>query len=34
VHQPLVVGARVGIGFRASRMNVFDAETGKSLPLN
>ncbi len=34
VHQALVVGARVGVGFRASRMNVFDAATGKSLPLD
>ena len=31
VHEPIEVGARVGIAFRASRVNLFDAATGDSL---
>jgi multiple sugar transport system ATP-binding protein len=33
VHQPIEIGARVGVGFRASRVNLFDAVTGDSLLL-
>ncbi|MGI9336201.1 MAG: ABC transporter ATP-binding protein [Gammaproteobacteria bacterium] len=32
VHQPIEVGARVGISFRAQRINLFDASTGGALP--
>jgi len=31
VHQPVEVGARVGIDFRAQRINLFDASSGESL---
>ena len=31
VHEPVTVGARVGLGFRASRVTLFDAESGLSL---
>ena len=31
VHQPIEIGARVGVGFRSNRMSLFDAETGKAL---
>lgn len=31
VHQPIEIGARVGVDFRASRINLFDAATGESL---
>lgn len=34
VHQPIEIGARVGIGFRANRINLFDAATGDSLLPN
>ena len=32
VHQPVEVGARVGLAFRAGRVNLFDAESRRSLP--
>jgi multiple sugar transport system ATP-binding protein len=32
VHEPVKVGARVGLKFRASRANLFDAESGLALP--
>ena len=31
VHEPVTVGARVGLAFRASRITLFDAETGLLL---
>jgi ABC-type sugar transport system ATPase subunit len=31
VHQPIEIGARVGIGFRAKRISLFDAQTGIAL---
>ena len=31
VHEPVTVGARVGLAFRASRITLFDAESGRSL---
>jgi len=32
VHQPIQIGARVGLGFRAGRISIFDAEAGVALP--
>lgn len=32
VHEPIEVGARVGMSFRAPRINLFDANTGTALP--
>jgi ABC-type sugar transport system ATPase subunit len=31
VHQPLEIGARVGLGFRANRISLFDPATGTAL---
>ena len=31
VHQPIEIGARVGVGFRSNRMSLFDAETGNAF---
>ncbi len=31
VHEPVTVGARVGLAFRASRITLFDAESGRAL---
>ena len=31
VHQPIVVGANVGLGFRTSRLSFFDATTGRAI---
>ena len=31
VHEPVTVGARIGIAFRANRITLFDAESGLSL---
>jgi hypothetical protein len=32
LHQPIEIGAQVGIAFRAGRISIFDAETGAALP--
>ncbi len=32
VHQPVRIGAEVGLAFRESRITLFDAETGRAVP--